>query len=100
MDNAISKIPESHRQDVAHAIKLLKKFGCKEIYLFGSLVDGTGRAGSDIDIAIRGIDADKYFKILGQLMLELDHPVDLINLDRQDDFSRFLEKEGDLFHVQ
>lgn len=32
-------------------------------------------------------------------MLELMHPVDLINLDRQDDFSRFLEEEGELVLV-
>jgi predicted nucleotidyltransferase len=100
LEEIMSKIPISYRDDIIHAIELLKKSGCREIYLFGSLVEGDLREGSDIDIAIRGIDANKYFKILGHLMLELNHPVDLINLDREDDFSRYLEREGELLHVQ
>jgi len=33
-------------------------------------------------------------------MLELDVSVDLINLDKKDGFGKFLEKEGELIHVE
>jgi len=36
---------------------------------------------------------------LGKLLLELDHSVDLVNLDRQDAFARYLEKEGELLQI-
>jgi hypothetical protein len=31
--------------------------------------------------------------------MELEHPVDLVDLDRQHAFARYLEEEGDLLQV-
>ncbi|MEW5954321.1 MAG: nucleotidyltransferase domain-containing protein [Bacillota bacterium] len=92
-------IPEKFNEDLNRAIRILKDAGCKEIYLFGSLVTGETEEMSDIDLAVRGCPPDKYFGVLGQLILELEHSVDLINLDREDEFTRYLEKQGELVHV-
>src|SRR5665647_926251 len=81
------------------AIEILKNAGCKEIFIFGSLVTGTYREDSDIDIAIKGCLPENYFALLGKLLTTLSRPVDLINLDREDPFSQYLEKECDLYRV-
>lgn len=99
MEDMLNKISEEYHSDINIAINILKEAGCTEIYLFGSLAKGDVNINSDIDLAIRGCSSDKYFKVLGKLLLELKHPVDLINLDREDDFPKHLEKEGELVYV-
>jgi predicted nucleotidyltransferase len=92
-------IPGDYINDINKAFNILNKEGCKDIYLFGSLVMGNTRKGSDLDIAVKHCPEGSYFKILGKLMMELEHPVDLIVLDENDDFVNFIEQNGDLVHV-
>ncbi|MBC8234054.1 nucleotidyltransferase domain-containing protein [bacterium] len=99
MENSINEIPPDYKQDVEKAVKILKNVGCKEVYLFGSLAEGNIREESDIDIAVKGCPAGMFFHALGRLMLELEHLIDLIDLDSDDNFSRYLEQEGTLIHV-
>lgn len=99
MKDIISKVPERYRDDIEHGIRILKEAGCKEIFIFGSLIKGDIREDSDIDLAIRGCPSGMYFHVLGKLLIELNHPVDLIDLDRGDDFAKYLEKEGELIYV-
>jgi len=93
------QLPEIYRKDVNRAVEILKEAGCSNVFLFGSLVTGNICSGTDIDLAVRGCPKGKFFQLLGKLMLELDHPVDLVNLDRQDAFSRYLDKEGGLLQI-
>ncbi|HOJ11802.1 MAG TPA: nucleotidyltransferase domain-containing protein [Clostridiales bacterium] len=99
LENVIEKVPERYRNDLKRAVKILKSEGCKDVFLFGSLVSGGVDENSDIDLAIRGCPIGRYFSILAKLMVELDHPVDLVNLDKKDDFSRHLLEEGELIYV-
>lgn len=99
MKNATGQIPLGYREDVKKAIKILRDVGCKEVYLFGSLAEGNTREGSDIDLAVRGCPSGMFFHALGKLILELNHPIDLVDLDRDNDFARYLEREGSLIHV-
>lgn len=93
------KIADEYRDQVKKAAALLKEAGCKEVYLFGSIAENKMRENSDIDLAVRGCPPGRYFELLGKLMLELDCPVDLIDLDREDSFTRHLQTEGNLIHV-
>jgi len=93
------KIPKVYQKDVRRAVKILKEAGCTHIFLFGSLAGGKVRDGSDIDLAIRGCPKGKFFHLLGQLLLELDHRVDLVDLGRQDAFTRYLEERGELLQI-
>lgn len=95
----LDRLPSSYKKDVEKAVKILKKEGCKDIYLFGSLAEGDVKEESDIDLAIKGCPSGKYFNLIGKLMLELDHSVDLVNLDKDDDFASFLTTEGELLYV-
>jgi len=99
MNELLSRLPEEFQKDVNSAIEILKNAGCKEIFIFGSLITDTYREDSDIDIAIKGCLPENYFALLGQLLTTLSRPVDLINLDREDAFSKYLEREGDLHRV-
>lgn len=99
MNELIKQIPKDYQKDVLRAIELLKDSGCNEIYLFGSLIEGKVRKGSDIDFAIRGCKPEVYYHLIGKLMMELEHSIDLINLDRADEFTKYLSMEGDMVSV-
>ena len=96
---ALDKIPESHRWDVKKAVDILKNEGCQEVYLFGSLVEGTATPNSDVDIAAKGIPTGSFFKVYAALIKHLDHPVDLISLEKDDRFGNMLQEEGYLHRV-
>ena len=44
------------------AEELVKRFGAKKVVLFGSLARGDFSSWSDIDLAVWGIPAAKFFK--------------------------------------
>ncbi len=87
---------KSIKSDLKKAISILEDEGCKEVYVFGSMAEDRYHEDSDIDLAVSGIPQGEFFRVLGRLLFELDHTVDLIDLDRDDDFSKFLKKEGEL----
>ena len=93
------RIPKAMREDVDRAAHLLKEAGCSEVFIFGSAATGDVSAGSDLDVAIRGCPRGRFFELLGRLIRELRHPVDLVNLDAADPFARRLEEEGELVRV-
>lgn len=96
----VVQLSETYQRDIRRAVEILKEAGCSDVFLFGSLA--TGRVpdrSSDIDLAIRGCPKGRFFHLLGRLLLELDHPVDLVSLDGQDPFARYLEQEGELLQI-
>jgi predicted nucleotidyltransferase len=95
----IEEIPKAYKNDVKKAIAILIKKGCKEIYLFGSLVHGDYSDSSDIDIAVTGIPKGDFFEIFGELMMSLDHRIDLINLEKRTRFVDLLKSKGELVRV-
>ncbi len=98
-ENTIKTIPEIYQDDIKKAITILNGRGCKEIYLFGSLVHGDYTDRSDIDIAVTGIPKRDFFEIFGELVMSLDHPVDLINLEKRTRFVDLLKAKGELVRV-
>jgi len=94
-----NNLPDDYKRDIHRAIEILKKGGCSDIFLFGSLATGEHRNMSDIDLAIRGCPKGKFFHLLGKLLFELKYSVDLVNLDNEDAFSRYLNKEGELIRI-
>ncbi len=73
--------PADVARDLARAVAILKAGGCKEVYLFGSTATGTRQAGSDLDLAVCGCPPHSFFQLLGHLLSDLEHPVDLVDLD-------------------
>ncbi len=95
----IKKLPDGYRNDIETAINILTGEGCKEIYLFGSLVNGDNTDKSDIDLAVTGLRKGDFFEIFGKLMMSLEHPVDLINLEKENRFVTMLKRKGELYRV-
>jgi predicted nucleotidyltransferase len=76
------------RKDIELAKDILLRYGCREVYIFGSLVEGDFDDRSDIDIAVVGLPKARFFAAYGELMEKMSRDVDLIGLDYEDDFSR------------
>jgi predicted nucleotidyltransferase len=85
--------------DVARAVAILKEGGCSAVFLFGSGAAGTFTDQSDVDLAVQGCPPEKFFRLLGRLLYELDRSVDLVDLDAPDPFAQMLLRDGGLQRV-
>ena len=99
MPVSASAIPDEYRADVARAVEICKAEGCRDIFIFGSVAAGRSRSRSDLDIAVRGCPTEHFYRLLGRLMDELTHPVDLVDLDLETRVAEFLEQEDQLVQV-
>jgi len=81
------------------AAATLKASGAREVYLFGSASTGTMREGSDIDLAVSGLPPENYFRALALAGDVLKRPIDLVDLDEENAFTRYLKQEGELVRV-
>jgi predicted nucleotidyltransferase len=95
----IENVAESYQLDLKKAIHILSQEGCKEIYLFGSLGEGNTSEQSDIDLAVKGLKKGDFFIVYGKLIMSLEHQVDLVNLGKNDRFSKMLREKGKLIRV-
>ena len=83
------------------ATEYLKSIGCKEIILFGSLVDEDIDESSDIDLAVSGISPRTYFKTLVEISSVVGSKVDLVTMDYvSQDFKEKIRKEGKRIYAQ
>lgn len=70
------------RERLPQAAWLLRtQFGVRRILLFGSLAVGSVHAASDVDLAVEGLDAPRYFDALAALMALFGCPVDLVRIE-------------------
>ena len=99
VETTLEGFPAEFHADIRRAISLLKKAGCSEVHVFGSVAEGHVRPGSDLDLAVRGCPSGQFFELLGRLLAELEHSVDLIDLDRDRRLSGFLSKHQLAVHV-
>ena len=93
------KIPEKYQEDIKKANLFLKNEGCKSVFLFGSLVTGNTHDSSDIDIGIKGLPPEKFFKAYSKLYMNLNNDFHLVDFDFENDFFSLLEKQGEVVEV-
>ncbi len=86
-------------QLLANAVSVLKSEGAAEVYVFGSGAKGTWRPGSDIDLAVTGLPARRYYHAVGRLLKALRCPVDLIALESDSAIVRAVRASGSLRRV-
>ena len=87
---------EETRRLVEKAANVLKSAGAHEVYVFGSVARGAGRPDSDIDLAVSGLPPERFFHAMGQAVKAIGRPFDLIDLDENTPFARFLREHGEL----
>jgi len=84
---------------IKNVANILKRYGAREVYLFGSASTGNVREDSDIDLAISGLPPEKYFPAFSEAQRLLERPLDLIDLDTSTLFTEYLKKKGKLRRV-
>jgi predicted nucleotidyltransferase len=63
------------------------------------MVTGKIHQNSDIDIGIKGLPAEKFFKVYSKLYMTLDNEVDLVDFDYDNQFFPLLERLGEIVEV-
>ncbi|MGI8835124.1 MAG: nucleotidyltransferase family protein [Pyrinomonadaceae bacterium] len=84
---------------IDEATASLKSSGAKAVYIFGSAARLGVHEGSDFDFAVSGLPPANFFKALSAASRVLDRPMDLIDLDEETPFTRYLKAEGELLRV-
>jgi predicted nucleotidyltransferase len=92
-----SKVKISRRAKAA--AKVFISFGAQEVYLFGSRATGTAKRGSDFDFAIRGVPARDFYRAAGEVFTLLRMPVDVVDLDEDSPFIRYLQAHGAMVRI-
>ena len=87
------------KAQLARAAEALRAAGAREVYAFGSAARGVLRDDSDIDLAVAGLPPERFFEAMGRAADLLDRPLDLVDLDEDNPFTRYLKEEGELRRV-
>jgi predicted nucleotidyltransferase len=95
----MDKIPEKYQEDIKKANNFLKNEGCRSVFLFGSLVTGNIHDNSDIDIGIKGLPPEKFFKVYSKLYMNLSNDFHLVDFDYENDFFSLLNKQGEVVEI-
>ncbi len=87
------------REAIERAAAVLKEMGAREVYVFGSAATGTMREGSDVDLAVVGLPPGEFISAMVRAGDALGRELDLIDLDNDNPFTRYLREEGELLRV-
>ena len=84
---------------IKRAAAELKTAGAREIYVFGSAARGTVDGTSDLDLAVSGLPPSVFYRMGARISDLIGHSVDLIDLDINTPFTRYLRAENELVRV-
>ena len=80
---ALARRAERARALATEAARVLRQeFGAQQVWLFGSLARGEFGRGSDVDLAVLGLDGRHFYAVVGRLAaLDPDLELDLLDLE-------------------
>ncbi|MBI4587128.1 MAG: nucleotidyltransferase domain-containing protein [Planctomycetes bacterium] len=86
--------------DLSKLVDLLAKhYDIRRIVLFGSMISGRLHSRSDIDLAVEGLSASKFFKAVGDCLSVSELPVGLVRLeDAPASLKKRIEEEGKVLY--
>ena len=90
---------EEFSKRVELAARALLAAGARQVYLFGSALTDDFRDNSDVDLAVEGLPPEVFFSAMAEAGDILQRPLDLIDLDEDNPFTRYLKEEGELVRV-
>ena len=79
-------------KDKSLIIESAKKYDAKYIILFGT--SASDAESNDIDIAVKGVKPENFFKFYAEIFKRATKPVDLIDLTEKSAFNALVEKNG------
>lgn len=79
-------------KDKSLIIESAKKYEAKYVVLFGT--SASTLESNDIDIAVKGIKPENFFKFYAEIFKRATKSVDLINLNDKSAFNSLVEKNG------
>jgi len=82
---------------IARAAAELKSAGAREVYVFGSAARGASEG--DVDLAVSGLPPSVFYRVGARVADLLGRSVDLIDLDVNTPFTRYLRDENELVRV-
>ena len=85
--------------EIKKAVDILRQHGASEVYLFGSHARGEAGPESDLDLAIRGMPPEHFFRAVGEVCAMLSISADVIDLDESGPALDYLKKHGDFLRV-
>jgi predicted nucleotidyltransferase len=88
------------RSSIEAAADILKGFGAREVYVFGSAAHGSLRPDSDVDLAVSGLPPAVFFRAASKAADALDRPADLVDLDDESAIVNYLRTSGELVRVR
>ena len=89
----------SLRSEIDKAVDILLRHGAREVYLFGSQARGDAAMESDLDLAIRGMPPEHFYRAVGEICTTLSIPTDIVDLDESSPLIDYLKEHGDLLRV-
>jgi predicted nucleotidyltransferase len=90
---------EARRAVRERGVPLLRRYGVREAYLFGSVASGTAGPGSDIDVLAIPVDADRFWALRRDLEAALGRPLDLYTQADDPNFVRKIIDRGELLYA-
>jgi predicted nucleotidyltransferase len=84
---------------IKRAAAELRKAGAQEVYVFGSAARGNSDAVSDLDLAVSGLPPSVFYRMGARISDLTRRSVDLIDLDINTPFTRYLRAEHELVAV-
>ena len=80
-------------EQINKAVGIAKLYGATKVLLFGSALDDMNNA-NDLDIAVLGIQENKFLVFGATLDIELGIQVDVVPLNNKSPFIDYIKKKG------
>lgn len=85
--------------EMQKAVDILQRNGAREVYVFGSHARGDAAPDSDLDLAVRGMPPEHFYRAVGETCSALSIPVDIVDLDESSPALDYLKEHGDFLRV-
>jgi predicted nucleotidyltransferase len=89
---------ELRRRLLERAGPVLRGYGVRQVWLFGSVASGTAQANSDLDLLVVPVTVADFWPLRRDLEAALGHPVDLYTQDDEEQFVRKVRERGELIY--
>jgi predicted nucleotidyltransferase len=84
---------------LAKAAAILRDEGALEVYAFGSFARGDAGPHSDIDLAVVGLAPERIIPAMGRVRVQTGRSADIIQIELEPVFVRYLKSTGELRRV-